>query len=268
MNIKTHKINHLSALGIATHRPSSKRLAKNGHLARPTLSKPRLKRFAHEYNLPIAVSVIFIFVVFGVAILRASERSALIELLPSISEINQEYSSLLSGDKADEFKKRNDNNDTAQPTTTNSAPNPIGTSSSFALNSGATTSSGGSASTGGGTTLPFSSSLASFQQSGVALECTGSKQNKGNCSKRYTFNASVRTSNGPGTVSYSWRSNLSSANQDANFSAGGGTVVTPLQKQVVIACTDTASYTLQIVVNSPTPTQSSILSISHNCNDI
>lgn len=272
MHIKSHKTQHVPALPLRS--PDFRQFFSGTHkptlFKKPKLSRTRVKIFAREYSLPLVVTVLFFVAIGAVAGLRASERSALLELLPSISIGGQDYASFVSGDKADEFTKNQDNADAAQGGTTVRAPTPAGTASSLSINTGGTPSTGGGTtgggSTGGGTVvLPFSSSIASFAQSGGGtLECNG-QQVIPKCSKRYTFDAGVRTSNGPGIVSYSWRSNLSSANQDAGFSVGGGTVVTPLQKQIVIPCKDGGTYTLQLVLNSPTPTQSAVLSLNHSC---
>lgn len=247
---------------IKPNRHPNKRFAGLLHLS------PSAKRFMREYSLPLVVTLIFLFALLGTWMLRASERSALIELLPSISEINHDYSQLLSGDKADQYTKNQDNADTPQPATTASAPTPSGTPSSLAINTSVAPSTTTPTTGGGSTAQPFASSIASFQQSSVALECTGNIVNKGLCSKRYTFSAVVRTSNGPGTVNYSWRSSYSSANQDASYSAGSGTATNSLQKQILLACNSPATYTVQMLLTSPTPTQSAVLTLNHNCNDI
>lgn len=271
MHVKTQKAHSLPHLQFRkpTLKVSSSAVAKTGVLKKSTVSRARVKNFAREYSLPLVVTVFFFIAVGSVTVLRASERSALLELLPSISVGGQDYASFLSGDKSDEFTKNQDNQDAPQPVATGRTATPVGSASSININSGSTPTTtnggGGQATT---PTTPFSSAIASFQQSSVALECVGGKQNKGSCSKRYTFTAGVRTSGGPGTVSYSWRSNLQSANQDASFAAGSGTIVTPLQKQIVLACNNSATYSLQLVINSPSAAQSTSLIISHNCNDI
>lgn len=271
MHVKTQKAHPLPHLHF--HKPffkvSTSAAAKSGVLKKPVVSRARVKIFAREYSLPLVVTVFFFIAAGSVAVLRASERSALLELLPSISVGGQDYASFLSGDKSDEFTKNQDNQDTPQPTAAGRAATPAGSPSSININSGSTpavTNGGGGQTTT--PTTPFSSAISSFQQSSVALECVDGKQNKGSCSKRYTYTAGVRTSGGPGTVSYSWRSNLQSANQDASFAAGSGTIVTALQKQIVLACNNSATYSLQLVINSPSAAQSTSLTLAHNCNDI
>lgn len=270
MHIKTqraHQLPHLHFRKPALKVSSSSAL-KSGLLKKPAVSRVRVKVFVHEYSLPLVVTTCFFIAVSSVAVLRASERSALLELLPTISVGGQDYASFLSGDKSDEFTKNQDNQDTPQPAAAARTATPVGSASSININSGSTPSAGGGGGQAATPATPFSSAIASFQQSGVALECVGGKQNKGSCSKRYTFAAGVRTSGGPGTVSYSWRSNLQSANQDASFAVGSGTIVTSLQKQIVLACNNPVTYSLQLVINSPSVAQSNSLTVVHNCNDI
>ncbi len=275
MHTKTHKIQHTPHIKIPHLTLRNSWLTETRHLRLP--SRARLMRFRREYSLPLVATICFVVVVSGVAVLRASERAALIQLLPSISEINQEYSRLLSGDKADEFTKNQDNTDSVAATVPGRQTSaPAGSASSTTINTGTTSSSdgtttgGGSSSGGGGTPAPvFSSSITSFQQTSVTLVCDGLVQVKNKCSKRYVFSAGIRTNNGPGSVNYSWRSNYSIANQDASFSAGAGTANTPLQKQFDIPCKNNdGTYTLQLAVVSPTQAQSSTLSVNHNCNGI
>lgn len=197
--------------------------------------------------------------------LRLSQQASLADLLTGVADSGKEYGTLLSKDKRDELKK-NTNND--QTSTTS----PTGTPSSFAIKP-STSANSGTATTptqsGGPSSAPvFGASIASFEQSAVILECTTPKPKAQTCSKRYTFNAGIRTLNGPGAVSYGWRSNLSSATADSGFSAGSGESVTPLQRTVTLACNPASSFNMQIVILSPTLTQSAVLSINHNCNDI
>lgn len=235
------------------------------------------RRFVREYSLPLIVTIILLLMVGATLLVRASERSSLADWLLGVSGGGEGYTTLLSRDKTDEFKKNDNNNDPVQsrpgsttPTTTGNSPG------SFTVNPGGTTTP-----IGGGTTTPptspgsppppppppsFSASIIYFQQDSMALECPllgGLNPNR--CSKRYVFGSGVRTSNGPGSVGYSWKSNISSANQTSSFSAGSGEVNTPLQKEILIGCKDPGNYTLQFVINTPTQTQSGVLTINHNC---
>lgn len=218
-----------------------------------------VRHIARDYSVALIATGAVVIVVAGALFIRLSERSTLADLLLGGSNTSQGYATLLSKDKADELK-RNTNNDQANPA-------PAGAPSSFALNPGGSSGSGGSTPGGGGggtTPAQFSSSIASFQQIDNALECSG-KINKPGCSKRYTFTAEIRTQNGPGVVSYGWRSNLTSSNEDNSFGAPSGNGLKVLQKEIVVPCLSPGTYSLRLDIFAPTATQSNTLNFDHNC---
>lgn len=222
-----------------------------------------VRHIARDYSVALIATGVVVIVVTGALFIRLSERATLADLLLGRSNTSQGYATLLSKDQADALKRNEANDQTARA--------PAGNPSSFAINSdgGSSTTpppSGGS----GGTTPPppFSASIDSFAQGSVNLECSSSKPNKGSCSKRYVFDGGIRTQNGPGTVNYGWRSSLASANQDSSFAAGSGSVLTLVQQQVILACNSSVSFSMQLVITSPSPTQSTTLNIDHNCNEI
>lgn len=273
MHVKTYKHNHKFPLALPKFHPRKPSLRV--HLpGSKFIHSLRRRPFVREYSLPIAVTFILIILVSGVAGARFLERSSLADLLPGITIGGKDYGSLLSRDKADEFKKNEDNGaDARQAGATSSG-------SSVALNSGSTsantttggagtTGGGGNAGGGGGTTTPaFSSQVQSLQQSSVTTECGAGVPRKNKCSKRYVFSAGVKTFNGPGSVSYSWQSSLSSANESSGFSAGSGENLTTLQKTIVLDCKTSSSLTLKLAVSSPTSGSSNTLTLNHNCNEI
>lgn len=226
------------------------------------------RHFAKEYSLPLILTIIFLVFV-GVAMLfRSAQHASLANLLAGVTVSGQDYGTLLSKDKTDELKKNTDNN---QPTTDA----PAGTATSFAINTGtnptsttAPISSGGGSGTVPVTPAAFAASIAYFQRDNTELECTTPKPKQQTCSKRYTFSAGIRTQNGPGNVSYGWRSNLQGVVEDNNVAVGGGAVLTPIQKVVVIACSSASSFSLQMNISSPTLTQSAVINTDHNCNEI
>jgi len=230
----------------------------------------RARRFVLDYSVPVTVTVVFLLIVAVALVLRTSQRSSLAHLLASVTSAGKEYGTLLSKDKTDELKR---NDDVNQPG--DSAP--AGSATSFTLNAGNpssttnTTASGGS---GTGSVSPspsptpppvFSAAIAFFRQDSSELVCTSQNQKLQTCSKRYTYSGGIRTQNGPGTVNYGWRSNLSSATEDASISAGAGEVVTTVQKVITLACTAPSSFSLQLVILSPGFTQSPSLQVNHNC---
>ncbi len=223
-----------------------------------------------EYSLPILVSLVLLLLFGSIYALRASERASLADWFYGIAGGGDGYSTLLSQDKTDEFKKNDVNGEPVAPQNSPGQTSSAASPGSFTVNP-----SGSLTTTGGGTTTPttppsvpapFSASIAYFQQDSESLVCIDQIVNKNRCSKKYVFGAGIRTLNGPGAVSYAWQSNLASASQSGSFSAGGGEVNTPLQKTIEISCRETGNYTLQMVVTSPTQTQSGVLPISHNCN--
>lgn len=272
MHVKTHKVHHRPLNLPRLHFGASKaRRLKFKKLHLHALDSIKAKTFVRDYSLPLVITAILVVLVAGVAIARYSERASLADLLPGVSIGGQDYSTLFSKDKAEEFKKNEaSGGESGQNTSTSTS----GTSAAtVALNSGSPggTSAPGGGTNGGGTpapTQPFSSSISSFQQSSVALECTSQVPRKNTCSKNYVFNAGVKTFNGPGSVSYSWQSNLGSANENGGFSAGSGDATTTLQKTITLACKNAASHTLKLVINTPTSQQSGTLNINHNCDDV
>ncbi len=244
------------------HRPKLTR-----HMVNLKQLLPRFKQFVHDYNLPIIMTFIFVLLVVGASVLRLSQKSSLADLLVQATTTGSDYGTLLSKDKVDEFKKNNDTNQPAVKSPTNAQ-----TSFAISTTSVSGASGGGSSATGTGTgstpASPFTTSIASFQQDSVALECTNPKPKPQTCSKRYTFKAGVRSQNGPGTVNYSWRSSLASVQENGTISVGGGQVISNLQKVITIQCTNPTSFNLQIVTTSPTASQSSVINVNHNCNEI
>ncbi len=226
----------------------------------------RFRRFVRDYSLPVSMTAVFLFLIIVISLVRIFQQTSLANLLAGVTTIGQDYGTLLSKDKTDELKKNSDN---SLPT----APAPAGAPTSFAINTntGSSSSSGDTPPTSGGDTPPplvFGSAIAYFQQDSVELDCTTPKPKKQTCSKRYNFGAGIRTQNGPGSVNYGWRSSAQSAIEDGSISVGGGEILTSIQKSITLACLPTSSFSLQLILSSPTPTQSATLNIDHNCNEL
>ncbi len=238
----------------------------------------RFRRFCRGYNVPVAVSALFLILVTGAALLRVNQQSALAGLLAKVTNAGQDYGTLLSNDKTDELRKNNDpetpNNQTAQTGGQARTGLTVTTSSGNTITAGGGNTSGGSeppSSGGGGGTLPapFTASIASFQQSAITLECDNpGKPKPQNCSKRYAFSGSLHTENGPGTVNYGWRSSLAAGTEDGSISAGAGTANTSVQKSFTIHCLSPTNFTMQLTIFSPALTQSNVLNVTHNCNEL
>jgi hypothetical protein len=246
----------------------------------------RLKRFYREYRLPSIVSMVFLALLLTLLMVRQLERTSLIALRNEVSDGGNGYSLLLSADQRDEFAK----NDTTEDEQANqnvsggglTGENSIqSTSNSFSVIDGSSTSSGsnttgGTSNTGDNTNdvvieepKPFSTSIESFSQGATSLQCTNaSKPSKGSCSKVYSFNASIRAVNGPGTVSYAWQSNIESGNGTGSYTAGSGNTVTSVNKGITLACNKNTSFTIQFAILSPVFSNSNTISVNHNCNEI
>lgn len=225
----------------------------------------RTRRFVQEYSWPVIMTGVFLILVFAAALLRVSQRSSLANLLASVTSAGQDYGTLLSQDKTEELKK---NNDAQQSTTGTSPASP--TAFSVSPNGNPAVTSNPSFPTNGGSPVAvvFNAAITSFQQDSVTLECTTPKPKLQTCSKRYVFSGGIRTSNGPGSVTYGWRSNLQTVVEDRTFSVGGGEVVTPVQKIITLPCTSASSFSLQLTLLSPSSTQSQVLNTNHNCGGI
>lgn len=242
--------------------------------------KVNVRHFAKEYSLPLIITTIFLILIVVALMIRVSQRSALADLLAGVTSPGQDYGTLLSKDKASDLKKNENTNLpdavapagspsslTINPRGTTSTASGSSTGSSTGGTSGSSTTGGGGASTGGGSTPApvFGVSIASFQQDSATLDCATPKPKVQTCSKVYVFSSGVRTQNGPGTVNYSWRSNLASAIENGGFAAGSGSGQTTLQKTITIACTDPSSFSLQLEITSPSLTQSATINVNHNC---
>ncbi len=225
------------------------------------------RHFIKDYNLAVGLTVAFLVLVIAASFIRVSQRSSLANLLATVTTVTQGYGSLTSADKVD-TPERGDTSD--EP---DEAIAPTGTPTSTTFNSGSSNPAQQPASGGGNTVTPppaapFAAAIAAFQQDSVRLECSIPNPNKPNCGKRYVFSANVSTQNGPGTVSYGWRSNIAGANSDGSYSASGSSGSQSLQKSVTIDCLSPGSYNMQFVILSPSQVQSKTISINHNCNGI
>lgn len=218
-----------------------------------------VRHFSRDYSLPLILTTMFLFLIIIAMFLRVSQRESLADLLAGVTTPGQDYGTLLSKDKTTNLKK---NTDTSEPT----AQAPAGSPNSFAIRS--TQTNPITPPSGGGTTPtppPFGVSIAYFRQDSETLECDTPKPKIQTCSKRYVFGAGIRTQNGPGTVNYGWRSNLASVIEDSSISVGSGEILTPVQKVIILDCTNPSSVSLQLAITTPVVTQSAVLNINHNC---
>lgn len=244
----------------------------------------RFKKFTAEYRLPVIASAIFLLIVSVFGVQRQFERRSLLELINTVSANENGYSNLISADQIDQFT-RNDtseseealnqtltNDDSTRNANVNSTQN---TSASFPINNDDWSNDGGSGSGDGGSgsdpppSPPFAASIESFAQTNVTLQCNNpSKPKKGTCSKVYGFSAGVRSSNGPGAVSYTWQSDADGGSGSGSFSAASGTSVTALSREVVLACNKSSSFSMSFIINAPSQVASNNINVSHNCNEL
>ncbi len=246
----------------------------------------RLKRFYRDYRLPSIASMAFLLLLLSFVVIRQFEQTSLIALRNEVSDSDDGYSLLLSDDQKDQFT-RNDTTESGQPnqsSTPNSSTNESGstqttTPTTTVVNTPTPTGSGGSGSGSGGNTgggggtvtqpKPFEASINSFSQGNVLLQCSNpSKPNKGSCSKVYTFNAGIQTLNGPGTVTYTWQSSTDIGSTSGSLLASEGSANTNVSKSVTIICTKVSSFTIQFTIASPVASNSSTISVNHNCNEL
>ncbi len=230
-----------------------------------THSIVNLRHFAKDYSLAVIITLLFFVLVGVVTILRVSGHSAVAGVLAGVTNITQGYESLQSKDTTAAPKKNTvtDQNDSQAP---------AGSPSSFAISptppqnqDGQNPPDDDDDGDGDSQPQPFSAAVAFFQQDDVLLECSSPKPVIPKCSKRYVFSAKVNTQNGPGLVSYGWRSSVAGASEDASYNAGSESASQTLQKSVSIACQSPGTYTMQFVITAPTQVQSSTLTINHNC---
>lgn len=220
-----------------------------------------VRHFSKDYSLPLLLTSLFVILLIGVSILRIQQRSSLAALLADTTTISSDYGTLNSADRSDKVTASQDTN----------LPTPVGAPNSVTFNPSGTTPTSQVPTTPaeeGTAPLVFGASIASFQQIDTKLECSSTKPNKPNCSKRYIFTAGVRTQNGPGNVSYGWSSNFAGANENSSFNAAAGEALQTLQKEIVVACLSPGTYSLRFNIFSPSQAQSSTLNFSHNCDGI
>ncbi len=251
----------------------------------------RFKRLRHNYRVPLLATVIFLVLIIVFAAIRQFERTSLIGLINQVSTGSGGYANLLSVDEAQQFSKNDttelEGQDTSQVNQGfDDSDSTQSTSTAFAIDSGAPASSptgasgsngsGGSSGTGGtGATrnepvpAPFSAKIDSLKQVSTSLQCKNpDKPNANNCSKVYSFSASIQTLNGPGSVSYTWQSNNSAGIGSGSFSAGAGSSVTTISKQITLECRTPTDFSLLVVLVLPAPKTSNTINVSHNCNEV
>jgi hypothetical protein len=219
-------------------------------------------------------TVFFLIVLISGVYIRDLQHISVASIIESLGSQGVGYGKLLSNDKTAQLTVDNDNSINSGSTSSSS-----GTSGSFSVNTNSPASSGNhSGSGGGGGSARFTAAIVSFEQPTVTLQCSKPLAKLKNllknllkarwCNKEYTFSSGVRSQNGPGTISYGWRSTIASATQDGSISVGGGTVLTTLQKTITLPCDQPTNFTLQFVILTPNLTRSSVKNINHNCNEL
>lgn len=240
------------------------------------------KQFIRDYRLPLAASVSFVAIVLFLFFGRLHERAVLGQILSVKNTPGQDYANLLSKDKADDFKKQDVGGDDLKNPSASSQPSGSSVTASIPVQG---TSASGSATTTtttptvtvvSGTTTPpttvvppappaFTATITDFRQDQAPLlQCSTGGFNLAKCSKKYTFVASVKTANGPGSVAYDWRYSVNGSN-NGSFAAASGTAIKTLNTELTLDCKNPGSFTAQFVVTSPAFVQSQPLQINHSC---
>jgi hypothetical protein len=225
----------------------------------------RIRQFVQDYGLPMIATVLFLILVISGLFIRDLRHISVAGIVESLDSQGVGYGKLLSNDKTGDLTVDTENS--INSGSSGSTTPPRGTSNSFSVNTN-NPSGGGSSGGGSAVAAPFAATVTSFDQGAVTLQCTKSNPKPQWCSKRYAFSAGIRSQNGPGTVSYSWRSTIASATQDGSVSVGTGVVLTAMSKTITIPCDQPTSFTLQFVILAPGFTQSAVKNINHNCNEL
>lgn len=245
-----------------------------------------IRQFIRDYRLPLAATFIFFGLVVFLLLGRLHDKSALGQILAFKNSPSQDYATLLSKDKSDDFQKHDvgnesnpDGNSSPDRQPTSNSPvsgaqgaNPTSTTSqTVTVVSTPTSSPPPAASTPPPpgsppvTIQPFSAFISDFKQDKAAvMQCTGSGLNLSKCTKTYSFASNVVTTNGPGSVAYYWKYSVSGSS-NGNFAAGSGANTTSLNNTVTISCSNQGSFTAQFLLTTPAAAQSSVLQISHTC---
>lgn len=235
-----------------------------------TIFPSHAREFVKNYRTPIAVTVIFIGTVITLFIGRLYERSALTQILAVRNSSGQDYATLFSKDKAEEFQRRDvsaDDNAGTQASINNSATGNNSTSNTG--NASSSTPVNNPPVSNNPAPAVFTVSISDFRQDqSPALQCTGGSVggiSLGKCSKTYSFAASVQAQNGPGSVAYNWLYSVSGSS-NGTFSAGNGSSLTVLHNTVTLSCKDPGIFTAAFSVSSPNAARSQSLQINHSCN--
>ncbi len=244
-----------------------------------THSVVNVRHLLKDYGLPFALTFIFLILVLIAVAYKSIQKTSLANLLSSTTTVNQDYDSLISADTFSDavVTQADDENDSQAP---------LGTPTSTTFNSGSDENDNNSPSqplipNNGGTnpnpnpdpgtdpdpqpTPKFAASISSFQKSNEIIDCPGPQILKASCTIHYEYTANVSTQNGPGNVTYSWRSTAPGVNEDSQYEANSGQQVKTIKKTVSLSCREPNVYNIQFLVNSPTQVSSATLTINHNC---
>ncbi len=245
--------------------------------------KYRFKEMYENYGLPSVVTVIFLIILLILLLMRLQQSSILSEVFKNNGS-NLDYASLLSSDEIDALQENmvaSDEKNVAK--VENKEKNPAAATTSetpFTINSGVssvpTSSNGGSGTSAPPTTTDpnqqFSASVASIRSEGSsAPQCDTASPGSGfssftpNCTRTYYFGGTIKTSGGPGTVSYEWDSSHDGGKATGSFEAGSGDTLTSLKKQVTLPCNEPNTLTMKLLVTSPNSDASADVIVTHSC---
>lgn len=114
----------------------------------------------------------------------------------------------------------------------------------------------------------FGASISSIHHDNTKPKCHSDKQKHSDCSKQYTFTATVATTDGPGTIAYGWRSTLPQAVESGVQTTHGQADTKTLTKTITLACDSPIRFTMQLIITAPVSVHSEILTINHNCDEL
>lgn len=236
-----------------------------------------------EYGLPTVATVCFLLILLLLLLMRLHQGSILAEAFRN-SGSNKDYAALLSSDEIDALKENKTSFDDKSVSTVDNKPNdsPIASAPAtpFTINSGSSSPSepqSGESTTGTSSpepapSPPFAASVAYIRPEGASppqchpvMPGSGGQPITSECYRTYYFGGAVKTSNGPGMVSYDWRSNFAGGNESGNFTAGSGETFTPLQKQVTLPCSQPGTITMRLLISQPNPDASAAITVTHSC---
>ncbi len=239
------------------------------------LTKSRLKLFLRDFKLPLGATALFFVIVLGLLFTRIYERSILATALSDEINKGQDYASLLDSTN-NALTAANESNSTSEinSTTGNAAAATPAIAFTVTPNSPTSTTTGGTTGTDSvpgdneATPVPvFSSSITEFHQSGNPTQACNGGLVAGiaaaNCTRTYSFVATVKTINGPGQVSYRWSSDVQ-GERNGTFNVSEGETFTQIPNTVTVSCKSPDTFFVEFTVQTPSASSKRVR-VEHQC---